>query len=551
MNARPVRTLMLTNAALAALAGLGFAMFPGRMLTLLPFFEPGLRSSGGPLALVQLLGTLLFGTGFALWVLPEVETEGPRRKLLLGVFIGLSLVWLCLPLISRATRWAFPASFAVGALFYLVVRISIAAAVVLAARSLLRKPPRQIRLEEIRESAAQQERNRIARDLHDSIKQQLFSIRLSSAAAEERWESDPPGARSALIDVRRNAHAAMVEMQAMLAQLRPEPLAAAGLVEALREQCEALGYRSGARVDFDLGDLPPDNRLPPGTQEHLFRMAQEALSNVARHARASSVRVRLGQAEQEGIAGLLLLVHDDGQGFDPDGQPAGMGLRNLRERLAGLWGTLGIESAPGKGTEIRIFIPLTPESLPFDIGQAVRGLEAYVLSIALLGILAEPPNILTAGFALLAVAMVGLGLFSAAWHVGRRSAGGLHLSLLGHQHRFFLLAMAFWWTCVHLVQDPPSPSYSGMDQAMRLMALVSLALGFRELWGFFRLRRRRSRDDDKPPTPLLHPWIFAAIASLVLASLPWLFWADPGVVAQVALKTSGLLYVGWWLRSLP
>jgi signal transduction histidine kinase len=550
LNARPVRTLMLTNAALAALAGLGFAMFPGRMLTLLPFFEPGLRSSG-PLALVQLLGTLLFGTGFALWVLPEVETDGPRRKLLLGVFIGLSLVWLCLPLISRATRWAVPASFGVAALFYLAVRISIAAAVVLAARSLLRKSPRQVRLEKIRESAAQQERNRIARDLHDSIKQQLFSIKLSSAAAEERWESDPPGARSALADVRRNVHAAMVEMQAMLAQLRPEPVATVGLVEALREQCEALGFRSGVQVDFELGDLPPDNRLPSGTQEHLFRMAQEALSNVARHARARSVRVRLGQAEQEGISGLLLLIHDDGQGFDPDGQPAGMGLRNLRERLAGLWGTLGIESAPGKGTEIRIFIPLTPESVPFDIGQVVRGLEAYVLSIALLGILAEPPNILTAGFALLAVAMVGLGLFSAAWHVGRRSAGVLHLRLLGHQYRFFLLAMAFWWTCVRLVQDPPSPSYAGLAQAMRLMALFSLALGFWELWRFFRLRRCQSPDDGKPPTPLLHPWIFAAISSLLLVSLPGLFWADPGVVAQVALKSSGLLYVGWWLRSLP
>ncbi len=547
-NARPLRTLMLANAALAALAGLGFAMFPDRMLTLLPFFEPGPRSSGGPLALVQLLGTLLFGTGFAFWVLPELEVEGPRRRLLLGAFIALSLVWISLPLISRAGRWAAFAGHGVAALFYLTVRISIAAAVVLATRSLIRKPPRQLRLEAIRESAAQQERDRIARDLHDSIKQQLFGIKLSSAAAEERWENDLPGARSALADVRRNAHAALVEMQAMLAQLRPEPLAAAGLVEALREQCEALGYRSGARVDFELGDLPSESRLPAGAQEHLFRMAQEALSNVARHARARSVRVRLGQAGQDGITGLLLLVADDGQGFDPQDQSAGMGLRNLRERLAGLWGTLGIESAPGKGTEIRIFIPLTPEKTPFDIGQAVRALEAYVLCIALMGILVEPPNLLTAGFALGTVAVVSLGLFSAAWLVGRRSAGGFHLRLLGHQHRFFLLAMTFWWTCVRLVQEPPSPSYSGVAQGMRLMALSSLALGFWELWRFLQLRR--SAGGGRPPTPLLHPWIFAAISSLLLVSLPGLLWADPVSVAQVALKSSGLLYLGWWLRSL-
>jgi hypothetical protein len=129
---------MLANAALAALAGLGFAMFPDRMLTLLPFFEPGPRSSEGPLALVRLLGTLLFGAGFALWVLPELEVEGPRRKLLLGVFIALSLVWISLPLISRASRWAALASHGVAALFYLAVRISIAAAVVLATRNLVR-----------------------------------------------------------------------------------------------------------------------------------------------------------------------------------------------------------------------------------------------------------------------------------------------------------------------------------------------------------------------------------------------------------------------------
>lgn len=215
---------------------------------------------------------------------------------------------------------------------------------------------RQTWLRQVSEAAAQEERNRLARDLHDSIKQQIFGIHVSAAAAQARWESDPEGARKALADVRRSAHEAMVEMQAMLHQLRPQALAGTGLVEALREQCEALGYRSGAEVSLELGNPVPDERLPPGAQETLFRIAQEALANVARHARAHKVRVGLGR---EGEA-VRLQVEDDGQGFDPGTATAGMGLRNLRERSESLQGALEITSTPGAGTRITVFVPLAP-----------------------------------------------------------------------------------------------------------------------------------------------------------------------------------------------
>src|SRR5436305_7513893 len=185
------------------------------------------------------------------------------------------------------------------------------------------KIPDEIRqglLRQIGEAAAQEERNRLARDLHDSIKQQLFSINVGTATAQERWERDPEGARKALADVRRSAREAMVEMQAMLHQLRPEPLGTAGLVEALREQCEALGYRTGAEVTLELGEPLPDDRMPPGAPEALFRMAQEMMANVARHARAPHVRLWLGRQDEE----VLLRIVDHGQGFDPAAVVSGM-----------------------------------------------------------------------------------------------------------------------------------------------------------------------------------------------------------------------------------
>jgi signal transduction histidine kinase len=219
---------------------------------------------------------------------------------------------------------------------------------------------RQTWLRQVSEAAAQEERNRLARDLHDSIKQQIFGIHVSAAAVQARWESDPEGARKALADVRRSAHEAMVEMQAMLHQLRPEALGAVGLIAALREQCEALGYRTGAEVVLELGEPLPDDRMPPGSPDTLFRIAQEMLANVARHARARRILLWLGRQGDEAV----LRIEDDGKGFDPAATAPGMGLRHLRERAESLGGHLEIASAPGEGTRISIRVPLTSSGAP-------------------------------------------------------------------------------------------------------------------------------------------------------------------------------------------
>lgn len=213
---------------------------------------------------------------------------------------------------------------------------------------------RQQMLTHTEQAAVQEERNRLARDLHDSIKQQLFGINVQAAAAQARWDHDPKAAQGAIADVRRSAHEAMVEMRALLQQLRPAPLETVGLVEALRDQCEALGYRSGARVTTHFGALPPDDQLPPGAQDAIFRIAQEALGNVARHARADHVALHLDQHHEA----LLLQVRDDGQGFDPQRAGGGMGLGNMRERVQLVGGSITVESAPGDGTLLSVHVPL-------------------------------------------------------------------------------------------------------------------------------------------------------------------------------------------------
>jgi len=313
---------------------------------------------------------------------------------------------------------------------------------------------------QVREEGAEEERKRLARDLHDSIKQQIFTIQVSAAAAQARWESDPEGARVAVADVRRGAQEAMAEMRALLQQLRPRALAGPGLVEALREQCEALGYRTGSEVSLEIGEPIPGDRLPAGAQETLFRIAQEALSNVARHARAHRVRVHLGRQGEE----ACLRVEDDGQGFSPEARSAGMGLRNLEERTEALHGHLEISSEPGKGAWIQVRVPLTsPAADEAPLVQDIRNQRKLLLR-ALPGfalLLAAPwmgPKLVAyvvgaaVGLFLLGVLESGVRIHEAM----RRLDGGepgpaSRLLYLGRRTRAILL-LGFAWALTPIAQ---------------------------------------------------------------------------------------------------
>jgi signal transduction histidine kinase len=212
---------------------------------------------------------------------------------------------------------------------------------------------RRHNLQEASESATRVERQRIARDLHDSIKQQLFSISVSAATAKAYWSKDTLKVQSAIVDIQRVVKEAQVEMQALLQQLGPTPLENTPLADVLRTQAEALGYRSGLKMHVKIGDLPGDEVLPAGTQETIFRLVQEAFANIARHARATSVHVTLQQTERA----LHLIVADDGQGFDSARAQVGMGLANMRERVVALDGKIEVQSAPGQGTNVHIVVP--------------------------------------------------------------------------------------------------------------------------------------------------------------------------------------------------
>jgi signal transduction histidine kinase len=216
--------------------------------------------------------------------------------------------------------------------------------------------------QKIRQAAAQEERNRLARDLHDSIKQQIFAIQTAAATAQVNFDGESGTAREALNQIRSSAREAMTEMEVMLDQLRAEPLEHVGLVEALKKLCETIGFRTGAQVEFKLGEMPSTGTLPPGAAETTLRAAQEALANVARHARATHASVSLDSAE-----GLLkLTVQDNGAGFDPQETSRGMGTANMRSRAEELGGKFEISSRPAAGTTVRFSVPCVASEATVD-----------------------------------------------------------------------------------------------------------------------------------------------------------------------------------------
>jgi signal transduction histidine kinase len=271
---------------------------------------------------------------------------------------------------------------------------------------------------EIRNAARQEERARLARDLHDAVKQQLFVIQTAGATAQARFDADPPGARAAVEQVRTAAREAMTEMEAMLDQLQSAPISNAGLVAFLRKQCEAIGFRTAAAVRFEAGAMPEDRVLDPGVRQTIARVAQEALSNVARHARAKNVEVSLGTVG----GSLVLTVRDDGAGFSPGQGPRGMGLANLAARAAEVGASLDVSSAPGIGTTVRFAVPCgePPSPRVYAIRAAVWIAVLLAARVTMTRFGGIAPQLGLMVMVIAAIAAVRYSL--AAYDVGRRRA---------------------------------------------------------------------------------------------------------------------------------
>jgi signal transduction histidine kinase len=199
-------------------------------------------------------------------------------------------------------------------------------------------------------NARHDERSRIARELHDSISQDLFSLSMLAGGLRKAL----PAGSDVLPEVHtmeRTASAAMREMQALLLEIRPVALNEIGLTAALRELCAAYRERLGVAVSADTEPL----LLPTALEHALLRVAQEALANAVKHAGAATIGLRL----QASDGTVVLEVTDDGSGIDPDtdGRTAGLGLRAMRERMREQGGTLQVRPGQHRGTTVLAMIP--------------------------------------------------------------------------------------------------------------------------------------------------------------------------------------------------
>jgi signal transduction histidine kinase len=202
--------------------------------------------------------------------------------------------------------------------------------------------------------AGASERARIARELHDSISQDLFSLRLLAGGLRRALPAGSP-LYPRVEAMERTVSGTLHEMQALLLELRPVALREAGLLPALDELCRVYRERLGVAVEADLEPV----ELDPAAEPAVLRVVQEALVNAVKHARPSRVVLRLRDA---GGGRAVVSVSDDGAGFDPAraAERHGMGLDLMRERVAELGGELQLESTPGEGTTVRITIGPTP-----------------------------------------------------------------------------------------------------------------------------------------------------------------------------------------------
>ncbi len=208
--------------------------------------------------------------------------------------------------------------------------------------------------EQSKHLAVSEERNRLARELHDSVTQSLFSMTLITQALPRILESDYAHARERVERLNELARGALAEMRALIFQLRPAAMEDEPLADALRKYAEA--FRGRERVDVEVV-IDPTLRLPSPVEEGIFRIAQEALNNVAKHAKATSVSLAL----EVGGEVVALEVVDDGVGFAAEASErgrSGLGITSMRERAELLGGSLSIETASGTGSRVRVQIPL-------------------------------------------------------------------------------------------------------------------------------------------------------------------------------------------------
>jgi signal transduction histidine kinase len=216
-------------------------------------------------------------------------------------------------------------------------------------------------VERAQRAAIQEERNRIARDIHDTISQYLFGTVYTLESCLKLIPAELQTVRERLESVLRLSAKTMGEIRRLIFDMWISGMTTGEFVSELRSYLQDLGKPETLEVEFSIeGDL---TELTPFTRKHLFRIAQEALANVVRHARATQAKVFLTADSQV----VRLVIWDNGVGFDPGQTPPGIGLSGMRERALAIGGTLTVHSAPGQGTSVEVRIPRLAcvSNLPF------------------------------------------------------------------------------------------------------------------------------------------------------------------------------------------
>lgn len=204
----------------------------------------------------------------------------------------------------------------------------------------------QILLQARQKLATLEERNRLARDLHDSVKQQIFALAMQIGAAKTLLGRDTEKAQTYLNEAENLVHQAQQELTALIRELRPVALEGKGFAAALKELITQWTNQTAISANLQ---VEGDGTLPLTAEEALFRIAQEALANIARHSHASTAELHLTFSQDS----VTLTISDNGQGFDATTTHShGVGLHSMRERMKMLGGEVDIQSKPGQGTVI-------------------------------------------------------------------------------------------------------------------------------------------------------------------------------------------------------
>jgi signal transduction histidine kinase len=199
--------------------------------------------------------------------------------------------------------------------------------------------------------AALEERARLARDLHDSVTQTLFSANVMAESALRRWEKDLSQSYDYLKEVHQLTGSALAEMRVLLMELRPASLSQVKFDQLLQLLVQSLQSRKQLDLSLEIESLP---ELPAEAKISLYRVVQEAVNNILKHSLATRAAINVEEHGED----LILQIQDNGKGFEPSKvEPPSLGLNFMQERMTKIGASLTIDSAPGKGTLIRVVWP--------------------------------------------------------------------------------------------------------------------------------------------------------------------------------------------------